>query len=206
MEGTESTSFRAAPLKSIEGLQEAIQEGLEGALQEGPTAALPLLGLSVTVEAIGWSEGASSTDAFRYLAFTMLKRLLAGRTSRLAEPIMSVEITLPASHLGCILSDIHSTRRGHVIESLAAPGSMASGPEGGDFIIYAEVPLASMLGYASALRSKTGGLGNFAMQPLAYRVMTREGEERVLKSFGILREENDAETGRAGGDSLAGTD
>lgn len=206
MEGTEgggassggmaTTPFRATPPKSIEGLREAIQEGLEGALQEGPMAALPLLGLLVTVEAIGWSEGASSTDAFRYLAFTMLKRLLAGRVSRLAEPIMSVEITLPASHLGCILSDIHSTRRGHVIESLAAPGS-----ESGDFIIYAEVPLASMLGYASVLRSKTGGLGNFAMQPLAYRTMSREGEERVLKSFGILRE-----AGHDGGDSLASTD
>lgn len=185
-----ANAFKPSPLKSIDGLQEAIQEGLEGALQEGPTASFPLLGLSVTVEEIGWTDGGSSLDAFRYLALAMLRRWLTSQSSRLAEPIMSVEIAIPAAHLGYVLTDIHSARRGQVTNSSAIGGPR--NPEEGEFAVSAEIPLASMLGYASALRGNTAGSGSFTMQPLTYRATSREEEARVLQGLGLTRRGQDA--------------
>lgn len=171
-------------LPAIEGVKEAIEEGLLGALNDGPLAHLPLVSLAIVVRRCEWAEGLSTPDAFRQLAFTTLHRFLSshqdGRNGRLAEPLMSVEISLPTGHLGAVLSDIHSVRRGTVLETR----SSATGTE---TTISAEIPLATMLGYATSLRSRTAGTGEFSMQPLCYRVMTADEELRILRQLGIDR-------------------
>lgn len=173
-----------AQLPSAEGLEEAIKEGIMGALNDGPLAHLPLVSMAITVQHCKWSEGLSTPDSFRHLAFTLLRRFLIHQTtslkSRLVEPIMSVELTIPSGQLGPVLSDIHGSRRGTVLETRSSSSSDA-------ITIFAEIPLASMLGYATSLRSRTGGDGEFSMRPLSYRVVAADEEARLLQKFGIVR-------------------
>jgi elongation factor G len=97
---------------------------------------------------------------------------------------MGVELTVPDRYLGTVLADIHAGRRGNVTETTTS--------EEGGHTVWAEVPLASMLGYATNLRSKTGGTASFSMQPLTYRKMSQDEESRILSSLGIVQPIKDA--------------
>jgi elongation factor G len=163
---------------NISGLDEAIREGIEAALQEGPTASLPLIGIKLTVIRVDWKEG-SSLEAFRYATFHFIRNFLSTRRSRLAEPIMDVEITVPTAYLGAVLTDIHSTKRGIVTETI-------TNAENDECMVWAKVPLAAMLGYATSLRSKTAGAGSFTMHPLSYQLVSQDEATRILQRIGLL--------------------
>lgn len=160
-------------------LQEAVSDGILSALQEGPLASFPVIGARVRVESIEWVEGTCTAEGLSYIAYKGMRHFLCSVRARLSEPVMAVEIVAPDEYLGAILTDVHSGRRGQVIE-VAAVGTR-------EHKIQAEIPLAELLDYASHLRSKTAGSGSFEMQPLCYRTMSHEEEQSVLDALGIVR-------------------
>ncbi len=197
-QGAAALGSRAAVIP--EGAFGAIREGIACALQEGgPVASFPLVGLSFEVEQIEWSEGLSTVEACKWIPYQMVRSWIkAARGGRLLEPIMSVEVALPAEYMGAILTDIHSHRRGQVVETRSAPagGSPASQEEGSieQSLILATIPLASMAEYATHLRSKTGGAASFTMEPLSYALAgaTAEEDRSLLRALHIHVEQCEA--------------
>ena len=96
----------------------------------------------------------SSEMAFKIAGSLGVKAALAPAGPVLLEPIMRVEVTVPAEHVGDVMGDLNS-RRGHPLGMEA---------RGHDEIIRAEVPMAEMLGYANDLRAMTGGRGDSTME------------------------------------------
>lgn len=172
--------IRFGDLPNIAGLREEITDGFQSALQDGPLASFPLIGIKILVGKIVWTEGTSSVEGMRYLVFTSMRAWLRTQSSRLVEPIMSVELTVPNEYIGSVLTDIHSGRRGVVTETTIS--------EDGEHTILSEVPLVSMLGYATSLRSRTAGTASFSMQPLTYRPLNKDEECRILAKLGFVSE------------------
>jgi elongation factor G len=87
----------------------------------------------------------------------------------LLEPIMAVTVTVPDEYMGDVRGDINS-RRGQITGSEIRNGAA---------IITADVPLSTMFGYATALRSNTQGRGNFAMEPSRYVELPKSIQEEL---------------------------
>ena len=97
----------------------------------------------------------SSEQAFKTASATAFRKAFDKARPVLLEPIVSVEVTVPAANFGDISADM-STRRGHITGMDSLPGGLQ--------IIQAVVPLAEMLSYATQLKSMTGGQGSFTME------------------------------------------
>jgi elongation factor G len=94
----------------------------------------------------------------------------------LLEPIMKVEVVVPEDYLGDVIGDINS-RRGHIEGIEARPGVQ---------VVRSHVPLASMFGYATVLRSKTQGRAVYSMEPSHYAEVPKSvSEEIILKTRGV---------------------
>lgn len=140
----------------------AVGEGaLEAARKGGVRAGFPVTDLKVTLFDGSYHEVDSSEMAFHIAGSLALKEGLRNAKSILLEPIMDLEVVSPEEYLGDVMGDL-SSRRGRV-----------SGLEvkSGFQIIRAEVPLASMFGYSTELRSRTQGRANFSMQFGRYQPM-----------------------------------
>jgi elongation factor G len=108
---------------------------------------------------------------------TLLRQAREDRLVHMLEPVMSASVALASSSLGDVLSDLTSKRRAHIIDV----GQLSSGQNARSYI-HAEVPLASMLGYASALRSTTQGNGSFSMEFLQFRTMPTHLQTALIES------------------------
>ena len=164
----ETTTFPSDEIRN------AIYEGIRSALQSGPKASFAVIGLDIRVRKIQISEGSSSPEAFAFLAYRMISEWIATQESDLLEPTMNVEVTLPKEQAGTIINDLIAGRRGNVLSTEETSSSIET-------TIRAEVPLASMLGYATHLRGRTAGAGFFSMQPASMRPLSREDEDRLVK-------------------------
>ncbi len=100
----------------------------------------------------------SSESAFKAAAAMAFSEALEKASPRLLEPIMSVEVVTPTDFTGNVNSDLTGTRRGRVTGIEPVPGSATAQ------MVVAEVPLAQMVGYATALRSATQGRASYAMR------------------------------------------
>ena len=153
----------------------SLVEAIHGALSRGPRG-YPVVGLRVSV--VNVQRDADTTPgAVRACCAILIDQVLRSpRKHALLEPLMQVEVEAPAEFVGEVLNDLTVKRRGLVREvfaggaavaSAAAQGSSSSSslaqqPKGS--VILAQVPLATMLGYASTLRSATRGEGSFSME------------------------------------------
>ncbi|MFT7667651.1 MAG: elongation factor G [Planctomycetota bacterium] len=100
----------------------------------------------------------------------------------LLEPVMKVEIHVPADHAGIIFSDITSQRRGHVTDQASEEGGAVT-------VIKADVPLASMQTYHRDLKSQTSGEGSYSMGFGSYQAVPSTEQQRVLKEQARAAEE-----------------
>lgn len=132
----------------------AVEAGCRDALVEGPLG-YPVTGLRVTL-VDGQTHAKDSSDlAFRTAGRLGLRAALrAGRTG-LLEPVVEAVVDTPADSLGAVLGDL-AARRGQVSGSLV---------QGGSVLVTARVPLVELFGYATRLRSRTGGRGSFTSRP-----------------------------------------
>ena len=136
----------------------SILEGLEASLHRGPKG-YPIVGINIIVKDI-YRDHDTTSGAIRACISSFIKELLTDvHQQLLLEPLMSVEIEVPEIYVGDILSDLTVQRRGQIKEIHA--GTIIHKQK---HVISAIVPLSSMLGYATTLRSRTHGEGSFASE------------------------------------------
>ena len=147
-----------------------ISEGIEEATKAGVLAGFPVLGVHANVYDGSYHEVDSSEMAFHIAGSMAFKDAMAKGGAVLLEPIMKVEVTMPAEYMGDVIGDINS-RRGR-IEGME---DIASGKQ-----VNAFVPLAEMFGYSTDLRSKTQGRGNYSMFFDRYEQVPKSVQEKII--------------------------
>lgn len=136
----------------------AIQKGIEEQMRNGVVAGYPLLGLKATIYDGSYHDVDSSEMAFKIAASMATKKLAELGGAVLLEPVMKVEVVTPEENMGDVVGDLNR-RRGLIL----GMDESVSGK-----VVTAEVPLAEMFGYATALRSATQGRATYAMEFCQY--------------------------------------
>ncbi|MBR3537992.1 MAG: elongation factor G [Eubacterium sp.] len=152
----------------------AISEGIEEATGAGILGGYPVLGVSANVYDGSYHEVDSSEMAFHIAGSMAFKEAMQKGNPVLLEPIMKVEVTMPADYMGDVIGDLNS-RRGRV-EGMEDVGNGK--------MVKAYVPLAEMFGYSTDLRSKTQGRGNYSMFFERYEQCPKSVQEKVLSNKG----------------------
>ena len=148
----------------------AVDAGIQGAMQSGVLAGYQVVDCKVTLYDGSYHEVDSSEMAFKIAGSMAFKEAMKEANPVLMEPIMKVVVTVPDEYMGDVIGDLNS-RRGQ-IQSLEA---MASGQQ-----ITANVPLGEMFGYATDMRSKTQGRGNYTMEPSHYAEVPKSIQEGIM--------------------------
>ena len=148
----------------------AVGEGIEEAAKAGVIAGFPVLGVKATVFDGSYHEVDSSEMAFHIAGSLAFKDAMAKADPVLLEPIMRVEVTTPEDYMGDVIGDING-RRGRIegMEDI-----------GGGKMIRGLVPLAEMFGYATDLRSKTQGRGNYSMFFERYERVPKNIQDKIV--------------------------
>jgi elongation factor G len=149
----------------------SVKKGIEGALENGVLAGYPVSDVKVTLIDGSYHEVDSSDLAFQIAGSMAFKNACKQADPVLLEPIMALEVIVPEDYLGEVMGDI-SSRRGKIHGMIDS--SMGK-------IIKAEVPLSSMFGYATVLRSKTQGRGTYTMQLSHYNEVPETIAKEILK-------------------------
>ena len=148
----------------------SVGEGIEEAMQSGLLGGFPVVGIHANVYDGSYHEVDSSEMAFHIAGSLAFKEAMHKAAPVLLEPIMKVEVTMPEEYMGDVIGDINS-RRGRIegMDDL-----------GGGKIVRGFVPLSEMFGYATDLRSKTQGRGNYSMFFEKYEPVPKSVQEKVL--------------------------
>lgn len=150
----------------------AIQNGIEEASQSGVIAGYPTINFKVRVVDGSYHDVDSSEMAFKIAGSMAFKNAMSKANPVLLEPIMKVEVVVPEEYMGDVMGDVNS-RRGR-IEGMEA--------QAGAQVIRAMVPLSEMFGYATTLRSRTQGRGNYSMEFAAYEPVPKSIMEQIAGS------------------------
>jgi elongation factor G len=150
----------------------AVEKGIEEALESGVKAGFPMVDVRATLVDGKYHDTDSSEIAFKVAGSLALKEAARQAKPVLLEPIMAVEVTTPDEFLGTVIGDL-SSRRGRV---------ESQEPRGNAIAVQASVPLASMFGYATDLRSNTQGRANYSMQFDRYEEVPSNIADDVVES------------------------
>ena len=129
------------------------QKGIQEAMQSGPMLGFPVVDIKVTLYDGSYHEVDSSEMAFKIAGSMALKEAVQKGGPVLLEPVMRVEVTVPEEYMGDIIGDLNS-RRGQ-IQGMEARGNAQ--------LVKSFVPLSSMFGYATTMRSLTQGRASYSM-------------------------------------------
>jgi len=149
----------------------AVKKGLEDTLPNGVLAGFPVVDVKVTLFDGSYHDVDSNENAFKMAASMGFKDGMRKANPVLLEPMMSVEVETPEDYTGTVMGDL-SSRRG-----------MVQGMDdtvGGGKIVKAEVPLAEMFGYSTALRSATQGRATYTMEFKHYTEAPRNVAEAIM--------------------------
>ena len=148
----------------------AVGEGIEEAMKAGILGGFPVVGVHANVYDGSYHEVDSSEMAFHIAGSLAFKDAMQKAAPVLLEPIMKVEVTTPEDYMGDVIGDINS-RRGRIegMEDI-----------GGGKMIHGYVPLSEMFGYATDLRSRTQGRGNYSMFFEKYEQVPKSVQEKIL--------------------------
>ena len=136
----------------------AVEKGVKAAMETGVLAGYPVVDMKVTLFDGSYHDVDSSEAAFKVAGSKCFKKAFRAAKPYLLEPIMKVEVTTPEKFMGDVVGDLNS-RRG-IIESMEDRGEGMAAVK----IISAKVPLATMFGYATTLRSLSQGRSNYSME------------------------------------------
>ena len=139
-------------------------------MESGILAGYQVVDVKVTLYDGSYHEVDSSEMAFKIAGSMAFKEGMRKAEAQLKEPIMKVSVTVPEEYMGDVMGDINS-RRGMIQESDIRNGVAT---------ITSHVPLSEMFGYATDLRSKTQGRGNYSMEPSHYEVVPRSIMEKIV--------------------------
>jgi elongation factor G len=151
--------------------EKPITQGIKEAMANGVIAGYPVVDIKVTIVDGSQHDVDSNEMAFKIAGSLALQEAVKRGGPVMKEPIMKVEVTVPEEFMGDVIGDLNS-RRGHV-----------SGMEerANARVISANVPLATMFGYATDLRSKTQGRGSYSMEPSHYEVLPQNLADQITK-------------------------
>ena len=146
-----------------------VDQGIQGAMQSGVLAGYQVVDVKVTLIDGSYHEVDSSEMAFKICGSMAFKEACEKAGPTLLEPIMKVVVTAPDEYMGDVMGDINA-RRGQIVGSDIRNGAA---------VIEANVPLASMFGYATDLRSKTQGRATYSMEPSHYVELPKNLQETL---------------------------
>ena len=149
---------------------EPINQGIQCAMQTGILAGYPVEDVKVTLKGGSYHEVDSSEMAFKIAGSMAFKDAMAKADPAIMEPIMKVSVIVPDDYMGDVIGDLNA-RRGQIQGMEAMNGSQR---------INAFVPLAQMFGYATDLRSKTQGRGQYSMEPSHYAEVPKSIAESII--------------------------
>ena len=150
----------------------AVDAGIQGAMESGVLAGYPVVDVKVTLFDGSYHEVDSSEMAFKIAGSMAFKEACRKANPVILEPIMKVSIVVPDDYMGVVIGDV-TARRGNILGQITRTGSVQ---------VDANVPLSSMFGYATDLRSKTQGRGNYSMEPSHYTELPKSISEEIIKS------------------------
>ena len=150
----------------------AVDAGIQGAMQAGVLAAYPVVDVKVELYDGSYHEVDSSEMAFKIAGSMAFKEAMKKGDPVLLEPIMKVSVITPDDYLGDVIGDLNS-RRGQIQGMDARHGVQQ---------VNAFVPLSEMFGYATDLRSKTQGRGQYTMEPSHYVEVPKSIAEKIISS------------------------
>ena len=150
----------------------AVDQGIQGAMLSGVLAGYNVVDVKVTLYDGSYHEVDSSEVAFKIAGSMAFKDAMRKADPVIMEPIMKVVVTVPEEYLGNVIGDLNS-RRGIMQNQEATPGAMQ---------ITSEVPLSEMFGYATDMRSKTQGRGQYTMEPSHYAEVPKSVSETIIAS------------------------
>ncbi|SKB58320.1 elongation factor G [Lachnospiraceae bacterium] len=149
----------------------SVDEGIQEAMKTGILGGFPVTGIKATCYDGSYHEVDSSEMAFHIAGSMAMKDAMQKGAPVLLEPIMKVEVTMPEEYMGDVIGDMNS-RRGQVQGMEDIPGGK---------MVRAMTPLSEMFGYATDLRSRTQGRGNYSMFFDHYEQVPKNVAEKVLK-------------------------
>ena len=148
----------------------AVDAGIQGAMLAGVLAGYPVVDVKVTLYDGSYHEVDSSEMAFKIAGSMAFKEACQKAGPTLLEPIMKVCVIVPDEYMGDVIGDLNS-RRGQIQGFEARSGAQQ---------IDAFVPLAEMFGYATDLRSRTQGRGQYTMEPSHYIEIPKNIQEKII--------------------------
>ena len=148
----------------------AVDAGIQGAMKTGVLAGYPVVDVKVSLIDGSYHEVDSSEMAFQIAGSMAFKEAIRKADPCIMEPIMKVAVVVPDDYIGNVIGDLNS-RRGMVGDQESMNGTTR---------INAEVPLAQMFGYATDLRSKTQGRGQYVMEPSHYAQVPKSVADEII--------------------------
>jgi elongation factor G len=149
----------------------SVDQGIRGALASGVLAGYPVVDVKVTLYDGSYHEVDSSEMAFKIAGSMAVKDGMQKAKPVLLEPIMKVVVTVPENYMGDVMGDINA-RRGQIVDQEIRSGAA---------VINASVPLSTMFGYATDLRSKSQGRGNYTMEPSHYVELPKSLQQTIIE-------------------------
>jgi len=151
----------------------AVNQGIQGAMASGVLAGYQVVDVKVTLYDGSYHDVDSSELAFKIAGSMAFKEAMLKADPVLLEPIMKVVITVPEEYMGDVMGDLNM-RRGQITGMESKSGASK---------IYSLVPLSTMFGYATVLRSYTQGRGNFAMEPSHYTELPKSLQDEITGGY-----------------------
>ena len=148
----------------------AVDNGIQGAMKAGVLAGYPVVDVKVTLWDGSYHEVDSSEMAFSIAGSMAFKEAMKKCDPVIMEPIMKVNVIVPDEYMGNVIGDLNS-RRGQINNQES---------EGGTARVTALVPLSEMFGYATDLRSKTQGRGQYSMEPDEYQQVPKSVADKIM--------------------------
>ncbi|MDX9730370.1 MAG: elongation factor G [Bdellovibrionales bacterium] len=151
-----------------------IEQGIRESLENGVLAGFLMVDLEVALVAAEFNQETSSEMAYKVAGANAFREAARKAEPQLLEPVFKVEVTTPDEFMGGVIGDLNS-RRGKVHSMTAKTGRQ---------VVDAEVPLATMFGYATDLRSLTQGRGTFSMEFNEFEVTPSKVAQEILQRLG----------------------
>lgn len=156
----------------------AVEKGVVDAMQSGILAGFPVVDVHVAVYDGSYHVVDSSEMSFKIAGSMAFKKAMEAAHPVLLEPMMTVEVDVPAEHIGAVIGDLNA-RRGRILHVEA---------RGHSEVVKALVPMAELMTYTTTLNSLTGGAGGYVMELTRYEEVPREVAAKVIEEARAVRQ------------------
>ena len=153
-----------------ENLVLSVIAGIKEGAVAGPIAGYEVIGIKVSIEQVEYDRELSEGLAFRLAAANAVRKAIRESSPQLMEPMMDIEITVPDEYVSNIITDINSRRA--KVKNIGVRGPLQ--------LVHADVPLSSMFGYSTDLRSRSQGRANYSMKFSNYEPVSAEQRQQIL--------------------------